>query len=161
VTDARDIAREKGKIREDNPDARRFMTVDDVSAALSIPRRKVMALPVTRYDVGRSPIFARKDLEDAGLIERGPIALGPPPVLSWVYFVTYADKVKIGTARSVKKRFAELQCGSPVILRLAGQMPGDNRDERELHERWNEYRLHGEWFRLNPEIRKFIRDLGS
>ena len=75
----------------------------------------------------------------------------------WVYFVCYRSSVKIGSARNPARRIADLQCGSPVHLTVLGVMPGDLDFERELHKRWAEHRLRGEWFSLTPEIRQFIK----
>jgi hypothetical protein len=135
------------------------MTVQEVADALNLTRRNVRKLQVPFYAVGRSPIYARKDLEEAGLIEPRPEPPKPPVIASWVYFIVAGKKVKIGTAKNPLKRHASLQCGSPVPLRLMAQTPGDTRLERELHDRWDAHRLHGEWFRLVPEIVAFIREV--
>lgn len=65
--------------------------------------------------------------------------------------------IKIGyTSRdepwSASARLAACQTGSPLKLRLCSTMPGTQKDERRLHGRFSESRLHGEWFAPTPEL---------
>jgi len=75
-----------------------------------------------------------------------------------VYFVeaTGLDLVKIGFARNVAARLADLQCASPVTLRLLGTVPGGIEVERFFHKDLAEYRVRGEWFALNDRLREYI-----
>lgn len=67
-----------------------------------------------------------------------------------IYFVQGENfgPVKIGytSALDARDRLSQLQTGSPVRLVLAAQRPGSHHDERELHRRFAQHRLHGEWF---------------
>jgi hypothetical protein len=73
---------------------------------------------------------------------------------SCIYFVSTRDRqaVKIGIARYPWARICELRIGSPVPLDLLAHVPGDARDERDLHEYFRESRMHGEWFRRTSEL---------
>jgi Meiotically Up-regulated Gene 113 (MUG113) protein len=79
-----------------------------------------------------------------------------------VYFVLApkANMVKIGQACEVDPptaRLKSLQTGSPeilqVILVLDYKPPFE---ENQLHFRFRDYREHGEWFRYEGELHKFI-----
>lgn len=71
----------------------------------------------------------------------------------WVYLVgaQQARPVKIGVAKSVETRIAELQIGSPLPLQLIWKTRGGRTLERALHERFAQYRIHGEWFDFGHE----------
>jgi len=71
----------------------------------------------------------------------------------WVYLVgsLQARPVKIGVARDVDARVAELQTGSPVPLHLIWKTRGGGVLERDLHARFAPYRIHGEWFDFGDE----------
>lgn len=72
----------------------------------------------------------------------------------WIYFIRGLDggPVKIGVANDPKKRLADLQRTCPVELEIIGSRPGDTLVERELHERFADFRVHGEWFEPSPVI---------
>lgn len=71
----------------------------------------------------------------------------------WVYLIgsQQARPVKIGVARDVGSRLAELQTGSPLPLYLIWKTRGGGALERDLHERFSPYRIHGEWFDFGDE----------
>jgi hypothetical protein len=78
-------------------------------------------------------------------------------VRSMVYFIRAADgMVKIGTSTNVLKRVKDLASQSPVPLELVAVVPGNTTDEAALHDRFNDARDHGEWFRPVPELLEFI-----
>ncbi len=78
-----------------------------------------------------------------------------------VYFVAENEqsnydalRVKVGLSKDVHARVRQLQTGSPYELALMGWiMANDDRSlEGELHARFADRHLHGEWFRINPEV---------
>jgi hypothetical protein len=75
-----------------------------------------------------------------------------------VYFIQAEDggPIKIGLAGDPTKRLSELQRTSPQRLRILATEPGSASHERELHERFAEHRLHGEWFAPCPELLALI-----
>lgn len=62
--------------------------------------------------------------------------------------------VKIGRSRNPVKRINHLQTFSPVPLKALFILEGDR--ERELHQRFAQYRTSGEWFRVSGELKEFI-----
>lgn len=72
--------------------------------------------------------------------------------VGFVYFVRAPDAVKIGWSMDPRRRFDELQVGSPVALKLAGAIRGSEEDEKALHECFEHLRQRGEWFRVDPAL---------
>lgn len=79
---------------------------------------------------------------------------GPSPVYRRpVYFVVAeTGQIKIGIARDVEQRLANLQAASPVKLEIAAITDGGLRQEKKYHRQFAEHRLHGEWFSPHPDI---------
>lgn len=75
--------------------------------------------------------------------------------------VTYFVKAKghnvckIGRTNNIVSCLQQLQRGSAVPLVLLGTT---GIAERELHLLFHSLRLHGEWFKLTPKLKRFIRD---
>lgn len=76
----------------------------------------------------------------------------------WTYFVQGPplSPVKIGKAIDVKQRMASLQTGTPHELRLLRTLEGDR--EAEMHQRFADDRIRGEWFRWSPSIETFVAE---
>ena len=68
------------------------------------------------------------------------------------------DAVRVGYTRNVKKRLASLQTGSPERLLLVSVRAGDRALEREVHERWTEHRIRGDWFRFQPVMGEWFAE---
>lgn len=71
-----------------------------------------------------------------------------------VYFV-FAPRmglIKIGVASSVLKRIKALQCATGEYLCLLGTLPGGHDVEAEIHRRFAESRVRGEWFLPSYEL---------
>lgn len=77
---------------------------------------------------------------------------------SFVYFIACdeMDIVKIGFASDPEQRLAGLQTAFPYPLRIAKTIDGDFEKEKELHEKFKDYRKSGEWFDFNNEIKHYI-----
>lgn len=68
---------------------------------------------------------------------------------SFVYAIRSVGQapVKIGhTAGDPLKRVAELQCGNPADIYIAGLILGSKKTERDLHRYWASAHVRGEWF---------------
>lgn len=97
---------------------------------------------------------------DASIIENPPLdRVGLTDLLAadWTYFVQSIDggPIKIGfTSQTPDERLANLQTGSPVQLRIVGLLRGNR--EREMHQRFRQYRLQGEWFSVSKDLLTFI-----
>lgn len=88
----------------------------------------------------------------------------PRPEAGGVYFVVAGEReerVKIGCAKNIRKRVAELQTSSPYRLRLAAFLLCDDppKEEANNHKKFAAYRLHGEWFSLSGELLDEVRRL--
>lgn len=81
-----------------------------------------------------------------------------------VYFLktkNRAQLIKIGKAKDVAQRVAELQTGCPAGLELMAtiRLHSDNHArhvEASLHRTFKRYRVRGEWYRLGKPLQEFI-----
>jgi hypothetical protein len=76
-----------------------------------------------------------------------------------VYFIQAGiyGPIKIGhTSTSVATRRDNMQVGCPEVLYLLGTLPGGPELEAELHARFAEHHLRGEWFNLNNPLLALI-----
>lgn len=77
-----------------------------------------------------------------------------------IYVIGCAEPmaIKIGfTTKSPRARLKQLQTGNPQKLTLIGWYPGSLREEREIHESLAEFRLTGEWFRVEAAANEALR----
>lgn len=70
------------------------------------------------------------------------------PSMGNVYLIecSRTGALKIGWATCVPSRIRELQTGAPYPLVLLATFLGRLQDEGDLHRRFREARIHGEWF---------------
>jgi hypothetical protein len=114
-------------------------------------------------------IFTVKPRESARRLPRSSLGrklrLMPPPAPTpvqsgrWKLYVVEAPRagrVKIGISMDPERRRRDLQAASPESLTLVATMDGSYADEMVLHERFAEYREHGEWFRLEGALAEWI-----
>ena len=76
-----------------------------------------------------------------------------------IYFLQgeITRRIKIGhTTRFIHTRMGALQIGSPDSLVFLGAHPGDERAEYALHERFEKFHSHGEWFDESQELAQYI-----
>jgi hypothetical protein len=76
-----------------------------------------------------------------------------------VYLITCSKTrtCKIGYASTPQNRLSQLQVGNPFALELVATMPGEVVDEKLLHKKFEKYRLKGEWFEYNSEIKEYFK----
>lgn len=81
----------------------------------------------------------------------------------WVYFIRSGETgpIKIGISRDVARRKGELEREEKEKLTVLATVEGTMADERTLHQRFAEHRLHGEWFAPVPELLSHIATLGG
>lgn len=76
--------------------------------------------------------------------------------MTYVYFVSDGEFVKIGIAKDVKKRLQTLQTGNPMKLKvlktIALQDDEARRQEEYYHRKFREYNACGEWFKMCDEL---------
>lgn len=72
----------------------------------------------------------------------------------FVYFIRVgADgPFKIGISKYPEARLRTLQTSHYEQLYLIGFFPGSTFDEQELHRKYEESRIRGEWYRAGPEL---------
>lgn len=81
-----------------------------------------------------------------------PDAELPPPRVDVVYYLRYADRVKIGTTASPRQRFAAIMHDELLAFER-----GDRTLERARHALFSEERFGStEWFALSPHLRAHI-----
>jgi transposase-like protein len=80
---------------------------------------------------------------------------------SKVYFLLAPDAkmVKIGVTTDLPSRMQAIQACSPVQLTVVATIPGDEAVESAMHLRFASSRAHFEWFRLTPELARFIEEI--
>lgn len=71
-----------------------------------------------------------------------------------VYFMRLGNRVKIGYTSKLKDRLSAIR---PEELMATER--GGRRRERELHQRFDSYRVSGEWFSLEGEVADYISTL--
>lgn len=81
------------------------------------------------------------------------------PLCGGVYFLRaeVVGLVKIGTAVCLRKRVQAIHSASPVKLSYLGHVEGGRLREVELHAKFDEHRVRGEWFSPADELLEFIR----
>lgn len=78
---------------------------------------------------------------------------------SRVYFARAGDRIKVGWSKNVATRIAQLQTGNPDPIQLLATTPGGRSLEREVHSRFADARVTGEWFSATPELLAYIADV--
>lgn len=74
-----------------------------------------------------------------------------------IYFIATSSAVKIGVAKDVKKRMADLQCSNSEALTVLGSFPVEHgtdpfKVEKALHSKFKAFHLRGEWFKRVSSI---------
>lgn len=77
----------------------------------------------------------------------------------YVYFIENIEErtVKIGVSKNPRERISALRTANSSPLAFLKIIPTNEmeRDETELHRRFDRYRLQGEWFQLCSEILEY------
>ena len=78
---------------------------------------------------------------------------------NFIYFIANDElrAMKIGKARNIDQRLADLQSGSPHKLRVEYALRADGAAERWFHYRFEDRRISGEWFAFD----ECVFDLGD
>jgi predicted GIY-YIG superfamily endonuclease len=81
----------------------------------------------------------------------------------YVYFLRAGNKgaIKIGMAKDVDRRVAELQTGNAFKLNVIALIPCDCREqaeytEKRLHKFFRKQKIRGEWFQGNIDFKKLL-----
>lgn len=83
--------------------------------------------------------------------------------MTYVYFIANRRRglIKIGTSEDPRTRLLSLSNGGIDSLHLVAVVPGDERYESALHERFEHLRVAGEWFRHQGDLEAFLSLLPS
>lgn len=101
------------------------------------------------------------------MIERSKMSRSEKKATSGsVYFAVFSEQVtetfvtpmvKIGfTEGDPRKRIQQLATASPFPLQIVGVIAGSKQMEKEIHERFEDLRVHREWFFRDQRIDDFI-----
>lgn len=141
----------------------------DFESAYAILHAAVLGEDIDPFKIGRRIANSRSDAgyraylkRLQALNERGYIAAieaerevnapkKPIPVIT--YFVGGdVGHIKIGGTRNLTQRLRQLQCGSPIPLRVLATAIGGRAVERFYQRKFAEHRCQGEWFERHPDI---------
>lgn len=75
------------------------------------------------------------------------------------YIATIINDIEEQETVNPKKRLSGLQTSNVEPLKIVATIKGTVEKERQLHKRFAEYRLSGEWFYLSDELKSFIKEL--
>ena len=82
----------------------------------------------------------------------------------YFFYAPEVNRVKIGRAINWRTRLAQIQSLCPVHLKciyLEWDIPVNGHNivekEREIQERFKQYRLWGEWFKVEGELAEFLK----
>jgi hypothetical protein len=69
---------------------------------------------------------------------------------------TADNTCKIGYSRNPNTRLSGVQTGNPNELNLEYVIDGNKKDEANLHEKFKDYRIRGEWFEYSVDIKEYF-----
>lgn len=69
----------------------------------------------------------------------------------YVYFARFSDRIKIGFSKNPSSRVAELRVAIPDLV-LLGTFQGTESDEADLHNKFSDLLIGGEWFRAEDRL---------
>jgi len=76
-----------------------------------------------------------------------------------IYLVAHLNQfVKIGFTKNINKRLSQLQVSSPVKLEVLHLIEGNVSLEKELHQKFKDFRTSGEWFNYDSSILEYFID---
>lgn len=80
---------------------------------------------------------------------------------SYVYFIACGKCVKIGSTYNPDHRLKTFQAGNPYKMRLLYALVCEDREiayaiEEKVHQFFNEYRIHGEWFEWSAQNERLL-----
>ena len=80
--------------------------------------------------------------------------------ISMIYFIqnTETKHIKIGYSDNVRNRLSDLQISSPHELTILTICEGGIELEKELHNKFNDYYVRGEWFNPSEELINYVNE---
>lgn len=80
----------------------------------------------------------------------------PLPRIDVVYFIRYADRIKIGTSSQPRRRLGAIWHDELLAFERGGRAV-----EQERHRRFAHLREGGEWFRADAELLEHVRTISA
>ena len=77
----------------------------------------------------------------------------------FVYAIGNAVQVKIGWSRDPMQRLDHFRVSCPMDVELLGLIPASKAQEAQLHELFQPWHLHGEWFQCIGPVAAFLEIL--
>lgn len=92
----------------------------------------------------------RRCIKDQGLKQKG-----------YVYFLLnkFDSAVKIDITANPKQRLKALQCSHSQPLEILKVVEGGRELEAELHKKFADYKIIGEWFKVHKNLMSYIKKL--
>ena len=97
------------------------------------------------------PVTTRKQIKQVADLHRMDI---PKERQGLVYFIQFADRIKIGFTTDLPTRMRQLPHDKILAL-----IPGAVSTERQLHRKFDAIRITGEWFANDPRLTDYIETL--
>ena len=80
----------------------------------------------------------------------------PLPRIDVVYYIRYADRIKIGTSSQPRRRLGAIWHDELLAFERGGRAV-----EQERHRRFAHLREGGEWFRADDELLEHVRSISA
>ncbi len=79
----------------------------------------------------------------------------------YIYIIGNLDYnlVKIGFSKKPNSRLGSIQTGCPFKIYIIAIFSGTMRTEKDLHEKYSEYRTNGEWFSVQGKLKDSINEI--
>jgi hypothetical protein len=140
----------------------RALKIDEAAAELRVSRRWLeIWLANHPMDATGNPFYVpmgrSKTFEETDIARLSKAIGAIAKRATFVYFIEMHGHIKIGITDNWKKRFSAIRSSSPfpvVVLLVLRRKVGL---EKELHDKFADHRVRGEWFLDHPEIRMFIK----
>lgn len=76
----------------------------------------------------------------------------------FVYAIECGGRIKIGFSEKPEARFSKIASDAPFPCVMHGYWPGTVADELDVQTKFNDIRVHGEWFAVTETLLAFISD---
>jgi hypothetical protein len=102
-----------------------------------------------------------KDIERKKRAKESKRRAAVQPSKTYIYFIQQGEDgpIKVGYSTSPKERLKALQTASPYALHLFKVVEGNEEMEKQIHSRFAEVQLQGEWFQPTESLLAYIEAL--
>lgn len=131
-------------------------SVEEVAKKLGKSRRWIVSLLRDREigrQAGRTILLTKVDYSNLMAV------IADIDKHGFIYIVGYSEFLKIGFTTNVRKRLSAIQSSLPIVLTTYCIFAGSLEQEQNLHIKFAEFKLRGEWFRQSPDLMTYIAEL--